>query len=109
MPVKKTVLPRATYKVDEDWSAVSETYATGGEEKTKITISGEGSVTIHHAGDGDATVVTRIYVDGALAETIAGNEPGIITAGFTSSLEVKTFADGVTATCSGGHVVGWRF
>jgi len=109
MPVKKTVLPKPTYKIDEEVTAVSEAY-TAGEEKVKLTISGEGSVTIHHAGDGDADITTRVYIDGALAESIGGNEPGMITAGFTTSLEIRAYAAAaVTASNSSLHVVGWRF
>jgi len=109
MPVKKTEIPRPCYKVDEEVTAVSESY-TAGEEKTKLTISGEGSVTVHHAGDGDADITTRVYVDGTLAESIAGNQPGFVTAGFTTSLEIRTYAAAaVTATNSSLHVVGWRY
>jgi len=109
LPVKKTVLPKPTYKIDEEAASVSETY-TAGEEKVKLTISGEGSVTIHHAGDGSADITTRVYVDGTLEESIAGNEPGIITVGFTTSLEIRTYAAAaVTASNSSLHIVGWRF
>jgi len=109
MPIRKTEIPRPTYKIDEEVAAVSEAY-TAGEEKTKLTISGEGSVTIHHAGDGDADIITRVYIDGTLAEEIAGNVPGIITAGFTTSLEIRTYsAVAVTASNSTVHIVGWRF
>jgi len=103
------LIARATAKIDTKQDAVSETY-TAGEEKVKITVSGEGSVTINHAGDGDLDIKTRIYVDGVMEDEIDGNAAAVVTVGFTSSLELRTYsATAITASCSSFHIVGWRF
>jgi len=109
MPTAKIIVAKATDKIDEEVLRASETYAAGGEEKTKVTITAEGAVTITQDGDGDAAVTMRIYVDGALAQSETADKACIYTAGFTSSLEIRSFADGVTAYCSHMHVSGWRF
>jgi len=104
-----TLIARATAKIDTKQDAISETY-TAGEEKVKITISAEGEVTLNHAGDGDLDIKTRIYVDGTLEDTIDGNAAAVITVGFTTSLEIRTYsATAITASCSSFHCVGWRF
>jgi len=109
MPVSKIIVAKATARIDEKVDAVSESY-TAGEEKSKLTISGEGSATISHVGDGDADLETRVYVDGTLAESIICNQAGVITAGFSTSLEIRVYAAAaVTASCSTCHVAGWRF
>jgi len=109
LPLLRTLIARATTKIDSKQDAISETY-TAGEEKTKITITGEGSVTMNHAGDGDLDIKTRIYVDGTLEDTIDGNAAAVITIGFTTSLELRTYsATAITASCSSFHIVGWRF
>jgi len=109
LPLLRALIAPATTKIDSKQDAISETY-TAGEEKTKITITGEGSVTMNHAGDGELDIKTRIYVDGTLEDTIDGNAAAVITVGFTTSLELRTYsAIAVTASCSSFHIVGWRF
>jgi len=109
MPLLRTLIARATAKIDSKQDSVSETY-TAGEEKSKIIISGEGQVTLNHAGDGDFDIKTRVYVDGTLEDTIDGNAAAVVTVGFTTSLELRTYsASAITASCSSFHVVGWRF
>ena len=63
-----------------------------------------------HDGDGDSTVTTRIYLDGATtpSETITANIFGIIFVSFISELKIATYADGVTANCSTMRVSGFR-
>jgi len=102
-------IAKPTKEIDEEVTRVSETYAAGGEEKTKVTISGKGTATIGHKGDGDATVTTRLYIDGVMAKENPANEPYVYTVGFDTSLEIRTFADGVTAYCSKMHVAGWMY
>jgi len=109
LPLLRTLIARATAKIDAKQDALSETY-TAGEEKTKITVSGEGAVTLNHAGDGDVDIKTRVYVDGSLEDTIDGNAAAVVTIGFALSLELRTYsASAITASCSSFHIAGWRF
>jgi len=109
MPTAKILVAKATTKIDERVDAVSETY-TAGEEKSKLLISAEGAVTLSLEGDGDADIEMRVYVDGTLEQSVAANQPAVVTAGFTTSLEVKSYAAAaVTAKFSSFHVAGWRF
>jgi len=62
-----------------------------------------------HMGDGDAGIITRLYIDGTLAEEVAGNLFAIILLSFTSSLRICTYsATAVTAYCSETRVSGFR-
>jgi len=109
MPTAKILVAKATTKIDERVDAVSETY-TAGEEKSKLLISAEGAVTLSLEGDGDADIELRVYVDGTLEQSVAANQPAVVTAGFTTSLEVKSYAAAaVTATFSSFRAAGWRF
>ena len=98
-------------RIDETISKTSESYASGGEEKVKLDLTGvHGQATIVHDGDGDSTVTTRIYLDGAATpdETITADTFAIIFVTFTSELKIATYADGVTANCSTMRVSGFR-
>jgi len=109
VPSAKILIAKATTKIDSRVDGVSESY-TAGEEKSKLLISAEGSVTISLEGDGDADIDMRVYVDGTLEQSVAANQPAIVTAGFTSSLEIKSYAaSAVTAKFSSFHASGWRF
>jgi len=109
MPSAKILIAKATTKIDQRVDGISETY-TAGEEKSKLLISAEGAVTISLEGDGDADIEMRVYVDGTLEQSVAANQPAVVTAGFTTSLEVKSYAAAaVTARFSSFHVAGWRF
>jgi len=109
MAILKSILAKPTKEVDEEVTKVSETYASGGEEKSKVSITGKGTCTIGHKGDGDSAVTTRLYVDGTLVKENPANEAYVYTVGFDTSLEIRTFADGVIAYCSKMHVAGWMY
>jgi len=111
MPSAKIVIAKATDQIDNAVSSTSNTYATGGEEKSHLLISAKGSATITQVGDGDSSVTMRIYVDGGAtpAQSETADKAVVYTVGFASSLEIKSFADGVTASNSSMHVAGWRF
>jgi len=78
-----------------------------GEEKVKVSVGSEGGASIVHAGDGDPTLETRIYVDGELRESCSCNEATLFHARFGSRLEVKVYSgvdqearsSGVYVTC----------
>jgi len=56
--VTKTELVR----IDETIARASETYATG-EEKVKVNLTGiHGQAVMVHMGDGDAGIITRLYM-----------------------------------------------
>jgi len=102
-------IAKPTKEIDEEVARVSESY-TAGEEKAKVTISGKGTATIGHRGDGDADIETRIYVDGTMVKANPANEPYVYTVGFDTSLEIKTYAaTAVTAYCSKMHIAGWMY
>jgi len=109
MHTAKILVAKATTKIDERVDGVSESY-TAGEEKSKLLISAEGSVTISFEGDGDSTLEMRVYVDGTMEQSFLANQPAVVTAGFTTSLEIKSYAaSAVTAKFSSFHASGWRF
>jgi len=109
MPVKKIEIPRPSYKVEEVIDRVSEPYLAA-EEKIRVGIGGEGQVVLSHGGDGDVEIVTRIYIDGILEETIEGNKPGVISIGWTTGLTLAHYATaGGTFYNSSSHAVGWRY
>lgn len=63
-----------------------------------------------HAGDGDAGIETRVYVDGVQEDAVAGNAVAIITVGFNTTLEIKTYSETeATAANSSAHAAGWKF
>jgi len=109
MPSAKILIAKATTKIDDRVDGVSETY-TAGEEKSKLLISAEGAVTISFEGDGDAAIEMRVYVDGTMEQSFTADQSAIVTAGFTTSLEIKSYAAAaVTAKFSSFHASGWRF
>jgi len=111
MPVRIVVVPRPTYKVEEEQVAISTTFIPG-EEKTWFVVTGkQGQGSMSHLGDGSPELVTRIYTDGTLQATIRADTPARITAGWTASVAVRTYnpAATITATISTVHLVGWRF
>jgi len=109
MPSAKILVAKATTKIDERTDSASYTYAAG-EELTHLSITAEGSATITFEGDGSADIEMRVYADGVLVQTVTANQPAIITVGFTTSLEIRSYAAAaVTANYSSFHVAGWRF
>jgi len=97
-------------RIYESVTKQSETY-TDGEEKDKLSITGQGMATIVQDGDGDSGVSTRIYIDGASTpdQEIPADTFAIIFASFTSSLEIKTYAETAgTYNCSNVNVVGFK-
>jgi len=109
MPSAKIPIAKPTTKIDERVDGVSESY-TAGEEKVKLTITAEGAVTISFEGDGDADIEMRVYEDGTLAQSFPANQPTLVTVGFATSLEIRSYAAAaVTAKFSSFHVAGWRF
>jgi len=95
--------------INYDVARTSETY-NAGEEKTKVELTGvEGFAVIVNNGDGDATIITRVYLNGSLAEEIDGNVFGWIYCVFTSSFKIVTYsATAQTAYCSSINVRGVR-
>jgi len=76
---------------DKQVASALETYSAG-EEKAKVRIGSEGSLSLVHDGDGDPTLETRIYVDGELKESAKCDELAIFHLAFFRSLEVKGYS-----------------
>jgi len=109
MPSARIPVPVPTTKIDERVEGVSETY-TAGEEKVKLSITAKGSTTIIFEGDGDAAIEMRVYIDGTMEQSFPANQRNVVTSGFNTSLEVRSYAAAaVTAKFSSFHAAGWRF
>jgi len=76
---------------DKQIPSVVETYFAG-EEKTKLFIGSEGTLTIVHDGNGDPTLETRIYVNGELKEPIRCDIKATVYLRFYESLEIKVYS-----------------
>jgi len=90
-------------------SRLSETY-TAGEEKTQLSLTGvHGYATLIHMGDGDAGVITRIYLDGSLFESVPADVYAFIFVTFSSSLEIRGYAPSAgTFYRSASYISGLR-
>jgi len=103
------LLAKATERISQAISRLSESY-TAGEEKTQLSLTGiHGFAIIVHMGDGDAGVTTRIYVDGTLWESCPANVFAKFYVTFTSSLSIRGYAASAgTYYRSASYVNGFR-
>jgi len=76
---------------DKQIPAVIEKYLAG-EEKTKLFIGSEGTLTVVHDGNGYPTLETRIYVNGILKKPIRCDVKATVYLRFYESIEIKVYS-----------------